>query len=325
MAKVIQYSTVGSLDALELVEIETPSAPPDGVVVEVRAAGINPIDWKLILGIRPTPPITTPRRVGSDAAGVIVEIGPDVSEWKVSDDVIVRGAAGALATHVVARPDQLERKPDSLNWDEAAAVGVPVGTAYQVLISLGVTKGTRLLIHGGSGAVGQAAIQFARAWGATVIATASESNQQRLRDLGAIPVVYGPGLVDRIRAAAPEGIDLIFDAAGTDEALEASFELVDDRQQIGTIVLGFRAAELGIRAWSGGSPIPLTAEEEKLRHEAVSVAAELHSRGQFQIEIGATYPLEKAAEALAASKSGRVRGKIVVVPTIEASKSRGDA
>jgi NADPH:quinone reductase-like Zn-dependent oxidoreductase len=314
MARVLQYSEIGSFDALELVEIPTPHAPQNGVVVEVAAAGINPIDWKLLLGIRPSPPITDPRGVGTDAAGTVIEVGSAVTGWSVGDEVIVRGASGALATHVVVEPDRLDPKPASLSWDEAAAIGVPVGTAYQALRSLGVEDGTRLLIHGGSGSVGQAAIQFAVAWGATVVATAGEANQERLRELGATPVVYGPGLLDRILAVAPGGFDLILDAAGTDEALETSFALVTDRQQIGTIVAGFKAAELGIRAWSGGSPIPLTAEEERLRHDALAAAANLHAEGRFEIEIGARYPLERAVDALRDSNSGSVRGKIVVVP-----------
>jgi NADPH:quinone reductase len=314
MARVAQYSTFGDPDVVEVVEVPTPHAPTDGVVVEVRAAGINPIDLKLMSGLRASSEITEPRRVGSDAAGVIIDAGPDVTGWTVGDEVIVHRARGALATHVVATPNQLDRKPAGLSWEQAAAMGVPVGTAYQVLKSLGVKDGTVLLIHAGSGAVGQAAIQFARAWGATVVATGSARSQDRIRELGAIPVVYGDGLLDRLRAAAPQGYDLILDAAGTDEALEASFELVDDRQKVGTIVVGARAASLGIRAWAGGSPVPLTAEEERLRREAIDVAAELISEGKFDLEIGATYPLSEAVEALRASKSGAIRGKIVVIP-----------
>jgi NADPH:quinone reductase-like Zn-dependent oxidoreductase len=313
-ARVLQYSRVGSLDELELAEIPIPEAPPDGVLVEVRAAGINPIDWKLVLGIRPTPPFSIPRRVGSDAAGVIVEAGREVEGWAVGDEVIVRSAAGALASHVPAHLSQLDRKPASLSWEQSAAIGVPVGTAYQSLKSLGVSAGITLLIHGGSGSVGQAAIQFAHAWGATVIATAGKANQERVRELGAIAIEYGPGLADRIRAVAPAGIDLVLDCAGTDEALEASFELVTHRDRIGTIVAGYQAAALGIRAWSGGSPIPLTLEEQELRHAAVSVAADLIQKGEFDLEIGATFPLEHALDALRASQSGKIRGKIVVVP-----------
>jgi NADPH:quinone reductase-like Zn-dependent oxidoreductase len=314
VARVLQYSEIGSLDALEVVEIPTPSAPDDAVVVEVRAAGINPIDWKLIMGVRPSPPLTAPRRVGSDAAGVVGEVGKGVAGWSIGDEVIVRGADGALATHVVAHPEQLVHKPAALGWEQAAAVGVPISTAYQALISLGVGDGTVLLIHGGSGGVGQAAIQFAVASGATVLATASEANQDRLRELGAIPIVYGPGLADRVRAAAPDGVDLILDCAGTDEAIQASLELVADPQQIGTIVVGRKAAGLGIRAWSGGSPVPLTDEEQRLRAEAVGVFADLYERGEFEIEVEASYPLAEAVDALRHSQSGHVRGKIVVVP-----------
>jgi NADPH:quinone reductase-like Zn-dependent oxidoreductase len=140
-------------------------------------------------GLRASAEITEPRRIGSDAAGVIVETGSEIVGWSVGDEVVVRRAHGAIATHVVAGPEQLDRKPTLLSWEQAAALGVPVGTAYQALTSLGVKDGTVLLIHAGSGAVGQAAIQFARAWGATVVATGSARNQNRIRELGAIPVV----------------------------------------------------------------------------------------------------------------------------------------
>ena len=146
------------------------------------------------------------------------------------------------------------------------------------------------------------------------MATASEPNHDRLRELGAIPVAYGPGLADRVRAAAPQGIDVALDAAGTDEAIAVSKELVADHRRVATIVLGARAAELGIRAWGGGNPVPLTPEEAALRADAVPLAADLVARGEFELEIARRYPLTEAAEAHRQSETGHVRGKIVLIP-----------
>jgi NADPH:quinone reductase-like Zn-dependent oxidoreductase len=171
-----------------------------------------------------------------------------------------------------------------------------------------------LLIHGASGAVGQAAIQFARDRGITVVGTASASNLDRVRQLGAIALEYGDGLVERVRSAVPQGVDYVLDMAGTDAALQASFELVPDRSHIGTIVVGARAAELGIKAWSGGSPQPLTPEEEALRAEGLEAALAGLANGTFEVEIGATYPLKDAAEAHRVGQAGEVRGKIILVP-----------
>lgn len=314
MAKVVQYTQFGGPEVLQVVSIPVPEAPADGVVVEVKAAGVNPIDWKIRKAVRDTGVITTPRGLGFDAAGVIAAVGEHVSGWSVGDPVIVRDARGGYATHLVARPDQLTPKPEGLGWDQAASIGVPAGTAYQALKSLDVQAGQTLLIHGGSGAVGQAAIQLARLWGATVIATASAPNHARLAELGAIPVAYGPGLVDRVRALAPQGVDVALDAVGSDEAIEASLDLVADRDRIGTIVVGARAAGLGIRAWSGGSPVPLSPEQHEFRAEAVGVVADLVDQGRFSIEIARTYPLDDAVAAHRYSETGHVRGKIILRP-----------
>ncbi|UFS59137.1 NADP-dependent oxidoreductase [Subtercola endophyticus] len=324
MPRRVQYSRFGGPEVLEVAEIDVPRASEGQVVVEVRAAGVNPIDWKLRGGLRASGPLTEPRGVGTDAAGVIVEVHESVARdggardgvdgWQVGDEVIVRGVYGAYASHLAADAAHLVAKPAGLDWGQAAAVGVPVGTAYQALRSLGVGEGTTLLIHGASGGVGQAAVQFAREWGATVIGTASPANHARLIELGAIPVAYGPGLVERVRAAAPGGIDLVLDAVGTDEAIAASLELVDDRAAIGTVVVGARAAELGIRAWAGGNPVPLTPEEQALRAESLSVLAELLAAGRFEIEVSQALPLEQAAEAHRISEAGHVRGKLVLIP-----------
>lgn len=314
MATQIQYARLGGPEVLELASVPDPVAPEDGVVIAVRAAGVNPIDGKLRSGTRPSPPITEPRVPGSDAAGVLLSAGSRVTGWAPGDEVVVRDARGAYTTHLVAPASHLVRKPASVSWEQAAAIGVPVSTAHQALVSLGVGPGTTLLIHGGSGSVGRAAIQLARRSGATVVATASAANHERLRQLGAVPVAYGPGLVDRLREAAPQGYDRILDAIGTDEALEASFELVDDRSRIGTIVVGPRAAELGIRAWGGGNPVPLTAEEQRLRAEAYPLVLGLLADGAFEVDIARVFPLEQAAEAARLVEGGHPGGKVILTP-----------
>ncbi|SMH32656.1 NADPH:quinone reductase [Rathayibacter oskolensis] len=314
MARIVQYREIGGPEVLEVVDAPEPEAPDDAVVVAVRAAGVNPIEWKIRSGVRPSPPITSPRRVGADGSGVITAVGARVPGWSVGDEVVVTGAVGTYAASVVVAPECLDAKPAGLGFEEAAALGIPVGTAYQAVVSLGVEEGSTFVVHAGAGAVGQAAVQFARERGATVIATASPRNHDRLRELGAVPVAYGPGLLERLRAAAPDGVDRVLDAAGTDEALAASLALVADRQHVGTVVAGARAAELGIRAWSGGSPVPLTEQEQRLRREAVPLAVRLVVEGRFSVEIGPRLPLDEVAEAHRLSEDGHVRGKIVLVP-----------
>jgi NADPH:quinone reductase-like Zn-dependent oxidoreductase len=310
---VVQYSRIGGPEVLEFASVPQPVPGPGEVLVEVLAIGVNPIEGKLRSGVRASPPITEPRRTGADASGVIVALDDGVAEWAVGDEVIV-SASGAYATFLAVSADRLDRKPDEWSFEQAAAVGIPVSTAYQALKSLELAAGETLLVHAGSGAVGQAAIQFAVAWGATVVATASPERQERVRELGAIPVEYGPGLLERVREAAPDGIDVVLDGAGTDEALEASFQLVSDRSRIGTIVVGARAAELGIRAWAGGSPVPLSDEEQRLRREGVAVASALAAEGRFDVEVAETLPFDQAAEAQRRIESGESRGKIVLLP-----------
>lgn len=314
MARIVQYRSIGGPEMLEVVDVPEPSAPRGALVVAVRAAGVNPIEWKVRSGLRPSAPITEPRRLGADGSGVVTAIGPGVSGWSVGDEVIVSGAAGTYGTSVVVAPEHLDRKPAALGFEEAAALGIPVGTAYQAVVSLGVAEGSTFVVHAGAGAVGQAAIQFARERGARVIATASPANHELLRRLGAIAVAYGPGLEGRLREAAPEGVDRVLDAAGTDEAIAASLALVDDPQHVGTVVVGARAAELGICAWMGGSPVPLTDDEQRLRREAIPHAARLAADGRFVVELGPRFALDDVAEAHRLSEDGHARGKILLLP-----------
>lgn len=314
MARVVQYAETGPAEVLEVVEVPDPVPGPGEVLVEVRAAGVNPIEWKLRSGPRPSPPITEPRRLGADGAGVVAAVGEGVDDWAVGDEVIVSGATGTYATHVVVPRQNLVAKPAALDFEQAAALGIPVATAHQALASLDVRRGHTLVVHGGSGGVGQAAIQLGRHLGARVVATASPANHDRLRELGAEPVAYGDGLLERIQELAPEGVDRVLDAAGTDEALAASLALVDDPQHVGTIVVGPKAPELGIQAWSGGAPWPLTPEQLRLREDAIPVVADLVARGVFEVEVSRRFALDDVVAAAKESEAGHTRGKIVLLP-----------
>ncbi len=314
MARAIVYTEFGSPDVLQLVEIPDPVAGPGEVVVRIEAAGVNPLDAKRRSGKRPSPPITEPRRVGFDGAGVIDSLGEGVTDFTVGDRVAIRDAMGTYATHIAVPADHLYALPDAVTAAEAAGLGIPVGTAYQCVRSLDVGEGDVFLVHAGSGAVGQAAIQFAVAAGAQVVATGSPARHEQLRELGAIPVAYGDGLADRVREAVDGEITVALDCAGTDEAIETSLELVADRNRIATIVRGPDAADFGIRAFSGGSPEPLTAQELAWRAEGIGVAIDLIAAGDFQVELGAELPLSEAAEAHRIIEAHEARGKITLVP-----------
>lgn len=314
MTTAIVYSEIGGPEVLRLVQLPDAEPGEGEVRVAVRAAGVNPIDWKLRSGLRGHLEPGSQQRVGSDAAGVVDAVGAGVTGVAIGDEVIVRGAHGAYATAVIARAEQLDAKPAELSWEQAASIGVPVGTAHQALRSLGVGEGDTVLVHGGAGGVGQAAIQLAKASGASVIATASERNHERLRALGATPVTYGDGLAERIAAAAPHGVTVALDAVGTDEAIESSLRLVADRGRIATVVRGADAAGFGIHGFSAGSPAPLTEQQLAWRTEATALAARLAAEGAFELEVSGSYPLEDAADAHRESEAGHVRGKIVLLP-----------
>ncbi|PKQ34168.1 MAG: hypothetical protein CVT61_12590 [Actinobacteria bacterium HGW-Actinobacteria-11] len=314
MARAIVYTEIGSPDVLHLIEIPDPVAARGEVVVRIEAAGVNPIDAKLRGGKRPSPPITEPRPVGFDGAGVIEVLGEGVDDLRVGDRVAIRDGHGTYASALAVPAEHLAALPDAVTMAEGAAIGIPAGTAYQALRSLEVVAGDVLLVHGGSGAVGQAAVQFAVAWGATVIATGSPARHDQLRELGALPVAYGDGLIDRIRDTAPSAVTVVLDCAGTDEAIETSLALVSDRDRIATIVRGPDAASFGIRAFSGGSPVPLTDQELAWRAEALPQTIALLETGDFTVELGPQLPLAEAVRAHELLESGAASGKIILVP-----------
>ncbi|MGN7862335.1 quinone oxidoreductase family protein [Microbacterium sp. 22303] len=315
MAQAIVQTELGGPEVLTLVEVPDPVPSAGEVVVRIEAAGVNPIDAKQRSGLRPLPPITEPRHLGFDGAGVVTAIGSGVDDLEVGDRVAIRDTRGTYATALAVPAAHASVIPEGVTAAQGAALGIPAGTAYQSLLSLGVGQGDLLLLHAGSGAVGQAAIQFAVDWGATVIATGGPSSQERMRALGAIPVIYGEGLEQRIRDAADgREITVALDGAGTDEAIATSLALVSDRDRIATIVRGPDAAALGIRAFSGGSPVPLTEQELAWRAEAVPAALGLITRGRFSVEFGPELPLADAAEAHRLIEAHVAHGKIVLRP-----------
>lgn len=311
MAQAITYAQFGGPEVLTITDIDVPSPGAGDIAVRVEAAGVNPVDHKLRSGARVSDPIDTPRRVGSDAAGIVSAVGVGVEGFREGDAVVVAGAVGAYATDIVVPASHVWQRPPQVSAAVGAALGVPAGTAYQTLRSLAVGPRDTLLVHGGSGAVGQAVIQFARLWGADVIATTSDRRADRVRALGATPVSYEPGLEQRVRDVAPQGITAVIDIAGTDEALEASLALVDDRHRIVTLVRGKDADGLGIRAYLGGSPRPLCAREQSWRAEAMPVTLNLLAAGAFSVELGPSLPLADAAEAHRLVETG-VDGKVTL-------------
>lgn len=313
MTAVITYSTFGGPEVLTVTDVILAPPGPGEVAVRIEAAGVNPIDYKLRAGLRASAPITDPRRVGADGAGVVTAVGEGVEGFRVGDAVVVFGATGVYAAEVVVAASQLTPRPPQVSAAEGAALGIPIGTAYQTVRSLAVGPDDTVLIHGGSGAVGQATIQFAVLAGATVLATTSDRRAERVRTLGATPLAYGAGLVDRVRAAAPGGVSVAIDLAGTDDALHDSLELVADRSRIATLVRGKDAGALGIRAFSGGSPSPLTAQEQAWRTEAIPVTVALLAAHAFSVELGPQLPLSEAVQAHRLVEAG-TDGKIVLLP-----------
>lgn len=313
MPRAVVHTAFGGPEVLTVVEVPSRPLGAGELRVRVEAAGVNPVDAKLRSGRRASPPIDGPRRVGIDAAGVVVEVGPEVDGFRPGLPVALVDVRGAYADEVVVTADRAFPRPSGVSAAQGAALGVPVGTAYQSLRSLAIGPDDTLLVHGASGAVGRAAVQFAVLLGARVIGTSSQRRAEGLRSLGATVVPYGEGLAGRVRDAAPEGVTAALDCVGTDEAIASSLQLVPDRRRIVTLVRGAEAEGFGIRAFSGGSPHPLTDREAALRREAVPVALALLARSAFAVELGPELPLAEAALAHRLVESG-TDGKIILRP-----------
>lgn len=309
-ARVVVATDFGGPEVLSVVEQQAPDPQGDEVRLAVRAAGVNPIDVKVYSGAMGTDRSQLPRRLGSEAAGVVTAVGPD-SAVAVGEEVIAFRAPGAYASDLVAPGDAIVAKPAGLGWHEAAGLLLTGGTAVHTLTATSVGAGDTVLVHGGSGGVGLMAVQLGRLRGARVIATASERSHDLLRSLGVEPVVYGDGLVDRVRALAPDGVDAAIDTVGNDEAMDVSLALVADRSRIATIANFDRAPREGVLLLGNG---PGADPGQDIRYGARDELARLTASGELRVVIAGVFPFDRAAEAHQQVGSGHTTGKVILVP-----------
>ncbi len=304
MSKAILIDGYGGAEVMRVADVDAPHAGPGQVRLRVMTAGVNPIDFKIRNGwMQAMFPTSFPYVPGSDVTGVIDEIGEGVPGYEVGDEVVGSAATGSFAEFAVAAAEHIHLKPSSLGWTEAAAYPAAAEAAYRCLVQLDVGEGDLLLIHGASGAVGLAASQLAVNRGADVIGTAGPSAFDFLRSIGVTPVQYGDGVADRVRQLSPRGVDAVLDAAGRD-VLAESVDLAGGADRVITIA-DPRAVEFGVR-FSGGGPTDRM-------FEGIGVALELFEKGEFDLPIAATYPLDDAATALDDSEHGHALGKLVLI------------
>ena len=305
MNRVAQFCEYGDPDVVGVVETPAPTPGPGQLRLAVRAASVNPIDWKTVAGLmRDQIPLRLPAGVGTDVAGVIDEVGSDVSGFSVGDEVLGSSATPSFADYALAEPASLVRKPADVSWEVAGSLAAAGATAYAALNKLGIQTGETLLIHAATGGVGTFAVQLAVARGLRVIGTASKSNHEYLRSVGAVPVSYGAGLLERVRSLAPQGVDAVLDASGRGE-IPLSIELTGNPERVLTLV-ALDAADTGIQVLIGGAGSDLG--------DGLRELVTLLEQGRLTVPIWHTYRLVEIATALKESSAGHVAGKIVVLP-----------
>ena len=298
----VVYEQYGAPEVLHVADVPAPHAGPGQVRIAVRAAGVNPVDFKQRSGaLREFMPAKLPVIDGREAAGVVDEVG-EGADAAVGEEIFGFAVGGAAAEHAVL--DDFAPKPAAASWEVAAGLPVAAETsarAFGVLGGLGA--GQTIVINGAAGGVGAVAVQLAVGRGARVIGTASERNHDFLRSLGAEPTTYGAGLAERVRALAPDGVDLALDTAGRG-AIPDLIELTGDPARVATIA-DFGAAELGVKVTGGAVQRAL---------DGLAEASALIDAGRLQVPIAGTFAFADAADAHRLSEEGHVRGKLVLVP-----------
>ena len=309
MAKKWIAPHAGGIDVLDFIEEETPAPGPGGVTIEVRAAGMNPADYKHLE--RATDGF--PLGIGYEVAGVLAAVGPDTQiasgPCHPGDQVVAFRVQGGYTDELTVPARDVFAMPDGLSFPEAANLLLAATTAAEMLEVTAVDQHDVVLIHAASGAVGISAVQQARWRGARVIGTASHAGTDRVRSFGGIAVEYGPGLEQRVRDLAPDGIDAVLDAAGTDEAVQVSLAVRRSPVRAVTIVRGAATDAAGFVAIGGAMPASKAFRDD--------VRAELLARagaGELTVPVARTFALEDAKEALHFLQQGHPGGKLALVP-----------
>jgi NADPH:quinone reductase-like Zn-dependent oxidoreductase len=306
MARAVRFDHYGDRDVLYIADVEVPTPPAGEVVVEVRAAGINPGEAAIRSGALDAMfPATFPSGEGSDLAGVVSTIGDGVTDFAVGDEVLGWSWRRSSHAEYVAVPvTQLIRKPPELSWEVAGSLYVVGCTAYAAVRAVDVQPGDTVAVSASAGGVGSVVVQLLRTKGATVLGIASPANHDWLSAHGVVPVSYGDGISERLRAVAPDGIDAFIDLFGP-QYLQLAVDLGVSPDRIETIISRDKAQELGTKVEGSG---------DASTTDVLSEMAGLVASGQIEIPIAATYPLEKVGDAFAQLEERHTHGKIVLIP-----------
>ncbi|MGW5647762.1 NADP-dependent oxidoreductase [Saccharopolyspora sp. NPDC003752] len=295
------FSAAGGPEKETFLDVPVPVPGPGELLVRVRAAGVNPGDWRLREG---SYGVAGPAVLGREVAGTVTALGSGVEGFSVGDEVFggCPGMVGGWAEQALVTASFAAHRPDEVSPEEAAVLPVAAGTAHDALEDLGLDAGATLLVNGAGGGVGIPVVQLARARGINVVGVASPAKHELVAGFGAVPVAYGDGVLDRVRAAAPGGVDAVFDLVGG-EALRTVAGLVADRSKLRSVADKPLARELG-----GG-------EVERDRSTAVlTELARLVATKALDPHVTQVRPLDEAGEALAQVENGHAVGKIVLVP-----------
>ena len=305
-ARAVRFDRYGDRDVLYVADVDMPSPGPGEVVVEVRAAGINPGEAAIRTGaMQDMFPATFPSGEGSDLAGVVTAIGPGVTEFSVGDEVLgFSFRRSSHATHTAVPVNQLIPKPPELGWEVAGSLYVVGATAYAAVRAVDPKPGETVAVSAAAGGVGVLTVQLLLLRKARVLGIAGPANADWLRAHGVTPVAYGDGLADRLRGAAPDGIDAFIDLFGPDY-VQLAVDLGVAPERIDTVISFEKAGEVGAK--TEGSVDASTPE-------VLAEVANLIATGTIDFEVAGTYPLDRVADAFEELERRHTRGKIVLLP-----------